>query len=213
MFVTVHGTARYTATACRGTLGSCATEFNRKRTVLYAAITLAMCEARTERHAVQATRPMPARMLLFDVKGVHGGTQWYATARARQDQSGAVAARARDVELGYRRHTRELDQYYYGPHSTTILDHLDSFTAVRGLCVGHYGEASRDVHALIDIAATGVARRQQGSGARVRQTRHAASLSLTTVAHSGSPSSGPWHATWFAASPTLGLTTCTSRDP
>ena len=153
---------------------------DRVRTIIPdAAMTLAMREARTERGALQAIRPMPARMLLYDVKGVHGGTRWYSSARGRHDQCGAVAARARDVQLAYRRHARTLDHHYHGPHSTTILDYLDSFTAVRGLCVGHYGEASPDVHALIDIAATGTARLQQGAwGARTAAEARSFALSL-----------------------------------
>ena len=47
-----------------------------------------------------------------------------------------------------------------------MLDHLDSFTAVRGLCVGHYGEASPDVHALVDVAAAAAGRHHRRWGAR-----------------------------------------------
>ena len=131
-----------------------------------AAVTIALPESRTERGAVQATRPMPARMLLFDVKGIHGGTSWYQCPRARDEQAGAVAQRAHSVALEYRRHAQAVDARYYGAHSTQVLDHLDSFTAVRGLCVGHYGEASPDVHRLVDVAAAAAGQHHRRWGAR-----------------------------------------------
>ena len=74
-----------------------------------AAVTIALPESRMERGAVQATRPMPARMLLFDVKGIHGGTSWYQCPRARDEQAGAVAQRAHSVALEYRRHAQAVD--------------------------------------------------------------------------------------------------------
>ena len=131
-----------------------------------AAVTIALPELRTERGAVQATRPMPARLLLFDVKGIHGGTSWYQCPRARDEQAGAVAQRAHSIALEYRRHAREVDERYHGPYSTQVLDRLDSFTGVRGLCVGHYGEASPDVHRLVDVAAAAAGQHHRRWGAR-----------------------------------------------
>ena len=57
------------------------------------------------------------------------------------------------VAREYERHAEALDLRLYGQHSTAVLDHLHSFGPVRGLAVGHYGEASADVHELVDICA------------------------------------------------------------
>ena len=64
-----------------------------------------------------------------------------------------MEARARAVHREYERHAERLDRRLYGAHSTTVLDHLHSFGHVRGLAVGHYAEASPDVHELVDICA------------------------------------------------------------
>ena len=97
--------------------------------------------------------PSDARMLLFDVKTVHGGSGIYTSAAARDRQSGAVDERARVVAREYERHAEALDLRLYGQHSTAVLDHLHSFGPVCGLAVGHYGEASADVHELVGICA------------------------------------------------------------
>ena len=48
-----------------------------------------------------------------------------------------------------------------GPDDTTdVLDHLHSFTRVRGLVCGNYGECSPDVHELLSITADGLAERR-----------------------------------------------------
>ena len=105
-------------------------------------------------------------------KTIHGGSSWYSCARARDDQSGAVAARAHAVNGGpsggeYGRHARALD-FQFSRHGTTpVADRLASFTQVRGLVFGQYAEASLDVHALIDLAAHALARKHwRSSGAR-----------------------------------------------
>ena len=51
--------------------------------------------------------------------------------------------------------------------ATPILDHLRSFTQVRGLVFGAYAEASPDVHEFIDICAERMSQRAwRGLGAR-----------------------------------------------
>ena len=46
------------------------------------------------------------------------------------------------------------------PGTNPILDRLRSFGQTRGLAFGAYGEASPDVHALLTVAADGLAARQ-----------------------------------------------------
>ena len=53
----------------------------------------------------------------------------------------------------YRRNAREKDQQYGPAGSTLIQDRVASFGACRGVVFGNYGEASRDVHTLIHVAA------------------------------------------------------------
>ena len=115
---------------------------------------------------------LPSRVLLWDVKTIYGGGAWYHTARAHDDQSGAVAARAHRVNGGasggeYGAHARELDGLYSPPGTTPIAQRLGSFTQVRGLVFGQYAECSLDVHALIELAAHALARKHwRLSGAR-----------------------------------------------
>ena len=45
------------------------------------------------------------------------------------------------------------------PGTAPVLDRHRSFTRVRGLVFGQYGEASSDVHALLSLAAEGHASR------------------------------------------------------
>ena len=109
------------------------------------------------------------RRLLFDVKTIHAGTEHYSSAHARDEQSGAVRHRERSVMTDYLSHARRLDRRYHpevgapGP----IEQRLRSFTTVRGLVFGQYGEASADVHDLITTAADQLAQhRWQLAGAR-----------------------------------------------
>ena len=73
-----------------------------------------MPPADTARHAPARRSRLPSRVLLWDVKTIQAGGSWYLSARARDDQSGAVAARAHRVNGGreggeYGGHARELD--------------------------------------------------------------------------------------------------------
>ena len=112
----------------------------------------------------------PSRMHFFDTKTIHGGSAHYETVRAREDQSGAVAARAASVHTDYLRHARELDQRFSDPGTTPIRDRLLSYGdlgQVRALVFGQYGEASRDVHLLLSACADAIARRRwRSAGAR-----------------------------------------------
>eukprot|EP00327_Prymnesium_parvum_P013060 CAMPEP_0184401116 /NCGR_PEP_ID=MMETSP0007-20130409/77732_1 /TAXON_ID=97485 /ORGANISM="Prymnesium parvum, Strain Texoma1" /LENGTH=157 /DNA_ID=CAMNT_0026756363 /DNA_START=45 /DNA_END=518 /DNA_ORIENTATION=- len=69
----------------------------------------------------------------------------------------------------YISHARVLDARFYPEAAAPgpIVSRLRSFTPVRGLVFGHYGEASADVHALIALAASKLAEmRWQLAGAR-----------------------------------------------
>eukprot|EP00327_Prymnesium_parvum_P013885 CAMPEP_0184403842 /NCGR_PEP_ID=MMETSP0007-20130409/85630_1 /TAXON_ID=97485 /ORGANISM="Prymnesium parvum, Strain Texoma1" /LENGTH=205 /DNA_ID=CAMNT_0026759975 /DNA_START=1891 /DNA_END=2507 /DNA_ORIENTATION=- len=125
---------------------------------------------------------MPSRRLLFDVKTIHGGTAHYASVLARTEHGGAVRHRETAVMQDYVSHARALDARFY-PDTTApgpILSRLRSFTQVRGLVFGHYGEASADVHALISLAASKLAgMRWQLAGAwRALSDRDACFLSF-----------------------------------
>ena len=54
---------------------------------------------------------------------------------------------------------RPADRQYSAPGTNPILDRLRSFGQTRGLAFGAYGEASPDVHALLTVAADGLAAR------------------------------------------------------
>ena len=84
---------------------------------------------------------------------------------------------AHEVGQEYVRHAREMDERLApGMGSTAVQRHLASYTQVRGLCVGNYAEASRDVHALIAVAAHARAAQCRTVGARSRAEAHAAAL-------------------------------------
>ena len=111
----------------------------------------------------------------IDIKTIHAGSGLYRTARARDDQSGAVAQRAHEVNGTasggeYGAHARQLDARMareHGAVGTPVADRLASFGQVRGLAFGNYSEASPDVHSLIDLAAAKLARAHwRSSGAR-----------------------------------------------
>ena len=108
------------------------------------------------------------RRLLFDVKTIRAGTQHYRVGIATTQQSAAVRHRELQVWPAYQRHARRLDQTFFDQTGTTpFLDRLRSFSQTRGLVFGAYGEASADVHALLEIAATSQAERLHGRmGAR-----------------------------------------------
>jgi hypothetical protein len=109
-------------------------------------------------------------MLFFDVKTIHGGTAYYQTRRAWEQQGGAVLQRELRVHADYIYHARELDRRHHqqelqaqvaqgrqpcGPVERRLLE----FGRVRGLVYGAYGEASADVHALLAMAAREMAER------------------------------------------------------
>ena len=109
----------------------------------------------------------PAQHHLFDVKTIHGGTMYYYSAFARDEQSGAVHAREVRVQGDYEGHAREMDARFHPDGSQQVLRRLQSFSRVRGCVFGAYGEASADVHALLDQAATAEASREwRAAGAR-----------------------------------------------
>ena len=138
----------------------------------------AMPPAATARSAPQTRQSrtrLPSRMLLWDVKTINAGSSWYNTPRARDDQAGAVAARAHAVNGGarggeYGAHARRMDEDLHHTSTTgltPIADRLGTFTQVRGLVFGAYGEANVDVHSLIQLAAHELARKHwRQAGAR-----------------------------------------------
>ena len=81
-----------------------------------------------------------------------------------------MAERAHQVSGEYLRAARQADRQYSAPDTSPILDRLRSFGQTRGLVFGAYGEASPDVHALLTVAADGLAARQWGDmGARTQE--------------------------------------------
>ena len=98
--------------------------------------------------------PQPARWHNYDVKTIHRGTVYYATLHARLEQSGAVRNREGLVHSGYLRHARELDRRFYPQGNKPVEGRLLTFGAVRGFIFGAYGEASMDVHELLEQAAS-----------------------------------------------------------
>ena len=134
-----------------------------------AAIHVALPRVATARGVPQPRTTELARLLLFDVKTIHAGTQHYFSAHAAEEQSGAVRHREHTVWPDYQRAARALDRTHHpvvdpvtgrprprlppdGPGP--VEQRLESFTATRGLVFGAYSEASVDVHRLLDAAAT-----------------------------------------------------------
>jgi hypothetical protein len=102
-------------------------------------------------------QPRAPRRLFFDVKTIHGGTEFYYTQWAEREQAGAVHAREVRVWADYQRHARELDSRFSPAGTQPILQRLQSFGRTRGLVFGAYGEASADVHDLLAASATALA--------------------------------------------------------
>ena len=143
------------------------------------AIDRAPAQGRPLRYPHWSRDALPTRRLLFDVKTVYGGGTYYLGAWAARHQTGAVEARALAVSPAYEAHARELDEQYsrpqvriQGPDGTWqsvpdasqpagdgIRRLLGSFTRVRGLVFGQYGEWSLDVSHLISISAARAAAR------------------------------------------------------
>ena len=94
---------------------------------------------------------------LWDCKVVHRGGPCYQSARARDDgQAGAVAERAHGVDADYRRRAAMLDGYadvqaFNQGSTTAVRTRLRGFGPVRALVWGAYGEASDDVHQLLEV--------------------------------------------------------------
>ena len=65
-------------------------------------------------------------------------------------------ARADLVHSGYLRHARGLDARHHAgvrdPDARPILQRLLQYPAVRGDCVGAFGECSRDLHSLLHVS-------------------------------------------------------------
>ena len=103
---------------------------------------------------------LPERRLLWDVKTIHGDTSWYQTARARDQQCGAVEGRAQVVHQGYLAHARRLDRRFHaGRHPGLVEQIILDHGRVRGAAFGAYGEWSWDVEWLIEAAASTAAHR------------------------------------------------------
>jgi len=117
----------------------------------------------------------PLQRHLLDVKTIYAGTTYYRTARARDEQCGAVDHRAERVHPAYVAHARKLDERCYRCPSCPrqrawgrcaacdtrkpIQDRLAHHGTVRGLVVGAYGECSLDIHSLVEASARESARR------------------------------------------------------
>ena len=143
-----------------------------------ATIDVALPRAVTVRGESQRRQLEELRRLFFDVKTIFAGGGAYRSARARDEASGAVAHRAHEVHHEYRRHAERLDGNHSAPGTTPIRDRLNSFTQVRALVFGNYGECSADVHHLLDACATAVARKTwQWVGARNEAEARACVLS------------------------------------
>ena len=88
---------------------------------------------------------------------IHRGTKWYKQRTA--EQCGAVRAREARVSPAYIAHARKIDRECGPPGSKQCEQRLRTFSETRALVFGAYGEASDDVHDLIDVAAETKARR------------------------------------------------------
>ena len=123
----------------------------------------------------RSRQPAACTRNLIDVKTVYGGTTLYCSFRAAHEQCGAVDMRAEAVDTAYKHHARKIDNYSYrcaacpvprstGPRCVACSTHtpiaaaLASHGVVRGAVFGQYGEASLDVHSLVDVAAREMAR-------------------------------------------------------
>ena len=79
----------------------------------------------------------------------------------------STAAHAAERPLNSRSSSSSPCSLVSAPGTTPIRDRLNSFTQVRALVFGNYGECSADVHHLLDACATAVARKTwQWVGAR-----------------------------------------------
>jgi hypothetical protein len=123
-----------------------------------AAITVALPPASHEPNQPRVAA-LPARKLLVDVKTIQRGGHWYTGRLYNTMQSGAVMKRAKKVNGDYLAKARELDASYSAAGTTPIEDRLKSHSDVRGLAFGAYSEASRDVHLILGVCATEMAKK------------------------------------------------------
>ena len=113
----------------------------------------------TDRGAAQSKQKR-RRQYLLEIKTLFaGGNEYLNGTRAREDQSGAVAARASHVWGDYLAKGRAADARYSPAGTTPILDRIRGFTRARALVFGNYSEASPDVHHCIAAAAAEAAKR------------------------------------------------------
>ena len=134
-----------------------------------ASVDVPMPKACTRRGAGRTTRREAARRHLCDIKVIFGGgyATIYLCARARSEQTGAVAEREHRVNGEYKTHARRLDAAHSSPGTEPILQRLQSFGPVRGLAAGQYSEVSPDVHSLIQVCAESLANKNwRALGAR-----------------------------------------------
>jgi hypothetical protein len=111
--------------------------------------------------------PQAQRRHAADVKTIYARHHTYRTAYARDEQSGAVQARARAVTGEYLDHARVLDRKHnangQGGRSPTACEtRVQGWGTIRGLVFGNYAEASPDVHDLLGIAAKRLADKHYG---------------------------------------------------
>ena len=118
-----------------------------------AAVDLASPPAATRRYVQQGRTPQPLTRHLVDFKSIMAGGDIYRCARARDEQSGAVAERAHRVHPDYLRAARSLDTQFYAAPATPVMDRLMSHGQVRALVFGAHGEGSPDVHHCIEASA------------------------------------------------------------
>ena len=120
-------------------------------------------------------RALSARTQLFDIKTIHRGGGHYRTGSLTNGmQSGAVMQRARVVNNDYVKNARKLDRQHSSTGTTPIEARLRSFGDVRATVFGAYGEASRDVHLLLGVAADEMATRLwDNMGARTKEEARA----------------------------------------
>ena len=116
-----------------------------------------------------ARRPEPERMHYVDMKTIYGGGPDYRSARARDEQSGAVQERAYRVHGEYTSHARKLDREHHPDYGAPgpVEQRLSMLTPIRGMVVGQYTEASPDLSTLLTAAAEAhAARVWKRAGAR-----------------------------------------------
>ena len=87
-----------------------------------AAVDLALPPAATRRYVQQGHTPQPLTRHLVDFKSIMAGGDIYRCARARDEQSGAVAERAHRVHPDDLRAARSLDTQFYAAPATQVMD-------------------------------------------------------------------------------------------